>query len=375
MTNADDGSVSRIDPATGSVKTIAVGAAGRGIAVGGGAVWISDSAQNRLLRLDPKSDEVTQTIGVGSGPSAVAFGEGGVWVANTLDGTVSRVDPVTNQVRATVPVGASPGAIAVAGGAVWVANEAGRTLVRLDPGTGAVMRTVRTGARPTGLTLAGSLWVAGQASTGAHRGGRVTVNTDLPIDSLDPAISYVESSWSILSVTNDGLIGFKRAGGSEGAQLVPDLATSIPNATDGGRTYAFQLRKGVRYSTGATVKASDVRATFERLFKAGSPRVDYYSGIVGAAKCVKAPKTCDLARGITVDDGAGAVTFHLVKPDAEFLYKLAIPFGEIVPADTPPPSARSSVAATGPYVIAQHTAHAIRLERNRYFRTDRKSVV
>ena len=47
--------------------------------------------------------------------------------------------------------------------------------------------------------------------------------------------------------------------------MVPDLATALPAPTDGGRTYTFHLRKGVRYSTGAPVLAGDIRRGIERV--------------------------------------------------------------------------------------------------------------
>ena len=55
---------------------------------------------------------------VGSGPSGVAFGSGAVWVANSLDRTVSRVDPGTGPVE-TVPLGAPPGGVVATYGRVW----------------------------------------------------------------------------------------------------------------------------------------------------------------------------------------------------------------------------------------------------------------
>ncbi len=370
VTNVDDQTVSRIDPKKGVVeKTIDVGAAGRGIAAGGGAIWIGDSAENRVVRLDPKTNGATHTIGVGSGPGALAFGGGAVWVANTLDGTVSRIDPTTNQVRSTVPVGASPSAIAASDGAVWVANESGLTIVRLDPRTGNVAQTVRTGARPTGLTLAGPLWVAGQASVGTHRGGTLVVDTELLEKTIDPATGYSTGIWRVLSMTNDGLVGYKHVGGSEGAQLVPNLATSLPRPTDAGRTYAFQLREGIRFSNGSLLKASDVRSTFERLFKAGTPRPDFYTSIRGGSACSKQPKACDLSDGLVADDEAGTVTFRLTASDPEFLYKLAIPFGSIVPTATPlSKDGARPVPATGPYVIRSTTPKRLILVRNPHFR-------
>jgi YVTN family beta-propeller protein len=67
-------------------------------------------------------------IPVGDGPLDVAVGEGGVWVANSLDRTVMRLDPETGDVVATIEVGNEPQRVAAGEGAVWVtvrAPEAG----------------------------------------------------------------------------------------------------------------------------------------------------------------------------------------------------------------------------------------------------------
>jgi ABC-type transport system substrate-binding protein len=110
------------------------------------------------------------------------------------------------------------------------------------------------------------------------------------------------------------LTAFKKASGSEGTQLVPDLATSLPTPTDGGRTYAFEVRPNVRYSTGAVVKPADFRYAIERDIKLGSQGVRFYAGIVGARECLREPKRCDLSSGIVTDETARTVTFHLVAP-------------------------------------------------------------
>ncbi len=52
---------------------------------------------------------------------SVAVGAGAVWVANSADGTVSRIDPATNTVTATITLGGEPVAVAVSGTTVWVA--------------------------------------------------------------------------------------------------------------------------------------------------------------------------------------------------------------------------------------------------------------
>jgi peptide/nickel transport system substrate-binding protein len=208
-----------------------------------------------------------------------------------------------------------------------------------------------------------------QATGAAHRGG--VLRLLLPsgeVDSIDPARAYTVSSWLLLSVTGDGLVGFKRVGGAEGNTLVPDLATALPVSTAGGRTYTFRLRRKLRFSTGRPVRASDVRYTFERLFMARAARPDFYEGIVGGSRCATRPKRCDLSRGIVVDDPMAIVTFHLRAPDPEFLYKLALPFAAIVPAGTPA-FGRRPVPGMGPYRIQRYKPNRlIRLVRNRHFR-------
>ncbi len=87
-------------------------------------------------------------------------------------------------------------------------------------------------------------------------------------DTIDPALSY---NWAVLSSTNDGLVGFRRVGGVQGIQLVPDLAESLATPTDNGKTYTFVLRRGLHYSTGRSVQpptsgaASSVSCDFTRL--------------------------------------------------------------------------------------------------------------
>lgn len=371
VANADDRTVSKLNPASGHVdETIPVDVAARGITVGGGSVWLSDPVGNAVVRLDPRTKAVTGRVGVGSGPTAVAYGFGAVWVANNLDGTVSRIDAERGVVVDIVPVGIAPNGIAVAGDALWVTDEAAGTLLRIDPRSGKATRRM-LGGRPRGIASAdGLLWVAVQAGDAAHRGGTLRMLTgeladfDLP----DPARSYDELSWSLLSVTSDGLVGFKRVGGVEGNTLVPDLATALPVPTDGGRTYTFKLREGLRFSNGRIVKASDIRFTMERVFRASSDGLGFYAGIVGGRACAQKPGRCDLSGSVVVDDVARTVTFRLREPDPEFLYKLALPLAFVVPSGTPLPGARPA-PGTGPYRFERYEqGRLIRLVRNRHFR-------
>jgi peptide/nickel transport system substrate-binding protein len=63
------------------------------------------------------------------------------------------------------------------------------------------------------------------------------------------------------------------------------------------------------------------------------------------------PRHCRLARGIVANDQADTVTFHLTAPDPEFLYKLAFPLADAVPAGTPDHQVSpDQLPATGPYM-------------------------
>lgn len=372
VANSSDGTLSRIDAISGAVRTtISLGGGATDVAVGPGGVWVSESTSGRVVRVDPQTDQVVGSIDVGTGPAAIAVGDGSVWVANSLDATVSRIDPQTSQVSASIPVGDGPSAIAVGAGGVWVANEFGGSVSRIDPVTDTVTRTIMLAGRPAGLALVGGLlWVGTQAAGRLHLGGTLTVMSNSGFGSLDPASpNALIPSFLTLSMTNDGLTAYNRVGGSDGAQLVPDLAVSLPAPTDGGTTYTFQLRRGIRYSNGQPLRPDDFRRAFERLFalEAGvnSPGD---LGIEGGAACVAHRGRCDLPRGIVTDDRANTVTFHLVAPDPEFLDKLACPCAVAVPATAPIKDLGTQpLPASGPYEIASYGPRQVRLVRNRYF--------
>jgi DNA-binding beta-propeller fold protein YncE len=115
----------RIDPGRHRITaTVELGFPPGGVAVGGGAVWITDMLGDRLVRVDPATNRMVAIIPVGRGAHRVAFGAGSVWVANAIEHTVTRVDPRTNRVVATIPVAASPQAVASGGGSLWVVGDA-----------------------------------------------------------------------------------------------------------------------------------------------------------------------------------------------------------------------------------------------------------
>ena len=106
--------------------------------------------------------------------------------------------------------------------------------------------------------------VSGAFASASHLGGELRVvfaaaaiNDPALWAAFDPARAY--DIWSVQPnrIVYDGLVALQYSG-ADPQVLVPDLADAVPAPTDGGRTYTFNLRPGIRYSDGTEVRASDI---------------------------------------------------------------------------------------------------------------------
>jgi len=177
---------------------------------------------------------------------------------------------------------------------------------------------------------------ASAADDAAHYGGTMRLLGVSSEGTLDPHINYTARYWMLYNYSYDGLMAFKKAAGEEGTQLVPDLAEAMPEVSADGLRYRFKLRQGIAFSNGKVLTVDDVKASLQRIFKVLSPTSgSFYNGIVGADKCLDEPASCTLEGGVMVDADTHSITINLTQPDAEFLYKLAVPHAAILPADTP----------------------------------------
>jgi len=188
-------------------------------------------------------------------------------------------------------------------------------------------------------------------------GGTLLAGIPSNPDHLDPGISYAVEGWEILEATDNGLLTFKKASGGAQATILPDIATAMPSVTDGGRTYTFHVRTGVRFSppVNRAVQPSDFKYAIERLFRVGSPGVGFYTDIVGA-NAYAAHKAAAIS-GIVADDATHTITFHLVNPDGAFLDDIAIPFAFAVPVGTPAKDISTDPrwrVGTGPYMVKSY---------------------
>jgi peptide/nickel transport system substrate-binding protein len=193
------------------------------------------------------------------------------------------------------------------------------------------------------------------ASGGGNTSGGKTfpnfrIAYDTGIDFLDPGLSYTVQGWSIMWNVYLPLLGYKHVNGPDGATLVPYLAQDMPKVSSDGLTYTITLRKGLKYSDGSPVKASDFPATIERDYKIDSPGVGFFGNIVGTDTIAKTKK--GHISGITADDKAGTITIKLKSPEGDFEYILATEFAAPVPAGSPDKDTSTNpVPSTGPYTI------------------------
>ena len=363
-----------IDPATDALqRTVSLDLQPSAVAVASGGVWVAGYDDATVERLDPASGRVLARVHVGDGPAALALVAGSLWVANSLDSTISRIKPATAGVTATIAVGSGPTALAGGAGSIWVANQYSGTVSRIDPRRDRVTASVAVGGTPTSLTVSGGrLWVGVAASAGSHRGGTLVIVTTTKfstasneISSIDPALYDNAANPQFMGLAYDSLVTFQQTPGAAGLRLVPDLAVSIPAASDGGTTYTFRIRPGIRYSDGQPLRASDFRRAIERLFAVNSPGTSSFKDIVDAGMMSRDPVPCP---GIVTEDATGTVTFHLTEPNSDFLYDLTGSFAAPIPPDTPDHETGSrTVPGTGPYKIVSISTTEIRFVRNPFF--------
>jgi peptide/nickel transport system substrate-binding protein len=216
-----------------------------------------------------------------------------------------------------------------------------------------------------GLSACGS---SSTSSTSSAGGGTATVLMGTPPDSLDPGLGATTQSYEATWITYTGLVTYAHASGEAGTKLIPGLAESLPAVSSDGKTYTFTLRKGLLYSSGAPVKASDFTHTIERAIKLGWGNKELLTEhIVGGEEFDKG-KAHSIA-GIQADDASGKITIKLAAPYGPFVNVLAFPAAGLVPSATPMKSLPNTPPpGVGPYEIASVVPNkSFSLLRNPHF--------
>ncbi|MDQ6748216.1 MAG: ABC transporter substrate-binding protein [Candidatus Dormibacteraeota bacterium] len=178
-------------------------------------------------------------------------------------------------------------------------------------------------------------------------------------DSLDPQFGYTSQAAEPDWLAYTGLVTYAHTAGVGGTQLIPGLATALPVVSDGGKTYTVTLRKGLMFSDGKPVKASDFAYTVERAIKIpwGGSGQFLTAQIAGATAFAKGKaKTIS---GITANDATGKIAIHLMSPYGAFDNVLAFPAVGLVPTGSPfKNEPNSPPPGVGPYKITNIVPNA-----------------
>jgi peptide/nickel transport system substrate-binding protein len=215
----------------------------------------------------------------------------------------------------------------------------------------------------TAVALAAGVAVSGATGKSGPRAGgtyRVAFESAFGFtDGFDPTGEYFTFSFAIESnLMIRTLVGYDHVAGPAGNVLVPDIATSVPKPTDGGLTYTFHIKHGVKFGppVNRQVTSADLLYAFERIAhpRDGAEYPFYYTVIKGF-DAYGAGKTKTIS-GISTPSSS-TIVFHLTQPTGDFLYRLAMPATGPIPAEVAKCFEGEAgkygrdVVSTGPYMI------------------------
>ncbi|MHA0035293.1 ABC transporter substrate-binding protein [Deinococcus sp. PESE-13] len=173
------------------------------------------------------------------------------------------------------------------------------------------------------VALLSTLLIAGTALAASPKDTLVLqYSADVP--TLDPGVSYDTASGEMIENMYETLLTYK---GSSLKTLEPLLATKW-TASNGGKTYTFDLRKNVKFHSGATMTCTDAEYTFERNLVTNSGESGNWfiaEPLLGTQNNANDDKsvTWDKIDKAVECNSKGQLVFNLAKVDPAFLAKLA----------------------------------------------------
>jgi DNA-binding beta-propeller fold protein YncE len=159
----------RLDARSGAMNKLDIGIYGDLVAADAAAVYYVATLSDRVARVSTHTGLLTNSMtlvtdaslaagNVPPNPTDLAVGDGAVWISES-DGTVLRVQPRLRGITAAIPACPSALAIAYGEGAVWVACG-NNSVVRIDPATDAPGTPISVGRLPRGIAAGdGAVWV------------------------------------------------------------------------------------------------------------------------------------------------------------------------------------------------------------------------
>jgi peptide/nickel transport system substrate-binding protein len=209
-----------------------------------------------------------------------------------------------------------------------------------------------------------------QADRHAVREGGSLVVGSPAFDFIDPALALdpitsaacapcMQAMWAVADATCAMLFRYPvTVPPVSDYRLVPEVATSVPTPSRDGKNYTFTIRKGLRFSTGATLTAANYKRAFDRVLNpaTNSPAARYFEDVAG------------------VRAAGDQLIVRLTKRVPDFPARMTMAYLCPVPTDLPiaPEGVGAPLPGSGPYYVAEFIrGDRVVLRRNRYYRGSR----
>ena len=252
---AGNAHVEGFDPATGKrVHSYSINGAWA-LRFADGALYVASSPTGYVRKVDAQTGRVLWRTQLQPWINDILVSGGSLWAVLGADATVHQLALNDGRDLATIPTGppnSDPQTITAGDGALWVDNPRNGTVARIDP----VDPRRRPQSFPTGHAAAGLVEQDGKVFVGLFAGPgddlkgvtgdvlRVGMREDW-LDQPDPALAWSRALWQLEYATLAKLYNYPDRAGSAGGVLVPELATAMPELSDGDRTARITVRDGV----------------------------------------------------------------------------------------------------------------------------------
>ncbi|MFD9115558.1 ABC transporter substrate-binding protein [Streptomyces bottropensis] len=239
-------------------------------------------------------------------------------------------------------------------------------------GGGAASGSGATYAKVTVGTAADSTGPAPKVP-GARRGGTIRPIGPDDFSHLDPQRIYFAWNSTVANLYVRCLTGYKIA--ADGSmRLVGDLATDTGTMTDGGKTWTFTLKDGLKWEDGSELTIDDVRHGIERGFASftteGATYVQtWLTGSNDFRSVYKGPYGGKHLSSVVTDTAKKTVTFHLRTARPDLNWALAMhSYGAVPVAHDSKEKYDKDPVSCGPYRIRQHSVDkSLTLVRNTHW--------
>ncbi|MFC9674610.1 MULTISPECIES: ABC transporter substrate-binding protein [unclassified Streptomyces] len=207
---------------------------------------------------------------------------------------------------------------------------------------------------------------------GARKGGTVQVYQETDFSHLDPGQIYVSDGGLLSKLLYRGLTTYVEDDKGN-STVVGDLATDAGKSSDGGKTWTYTLKDGVKDQNGNVITSGDIRHTFERLYASfetdGPSYVQQWLSGTGTKyrKAYAGPyKGKHLPDSVLATPDDKTIVFHFLTPQTDTPQAMAMAAYSVVPEKTDTKEKYDQApVATGPYKISDYkSGKSMKLVRN-----------